>query len=93
MSVFYLVIAVVRPRLFGGLSVSTTLYTYHAAELPAPSIRQFQNVFELRRYCTTAAQAKQWARYLIKTYRSKPEQHNNQLALFQVSRSGRSCRS
>ena len=85
MSVFYLVIAVIRPLLFGGRSVSLKHYIHTGHTLPPPSLEQYGNVFELRRYFTSPKTAKKWGKYLISTYRitpAQPAQQGEQLTLF-----------
>jgi hypothetical protein len=86
MSVFYLVIAVVRPLLFGGRSVSLKHYIHTGQTLPPPSLKQYGNLFELRRYFTSLPAAQKWGNYLITTYRITPsqpaQQEGEQLLLF-----------
>ena len=81
MSLFHLVIAVIRPRLFGGRCVSVKFYSHSAAVMPPPKMARFGNTFELRRYFTSRSKAKKWARYLIATHRIKPAP-SGQLLLF-----------
>jgi len=85
MSVFYLVIAVIRPLLFGGRSVSLKHYIHTGHTLPPPTMEQYGNIFELRRYFTSPITAKKWGKYLISTYRitpAQPAQQGEQLFLF-----------
>ena len=85
MSVFYLVVAVVRPLLFGGRSVSLKHFIHTGQTLPPPSMEQYGNIFELRRYFTSPTTAKKWGSYLISTYRimpAPPAQQGEQLLLF-----------
>jgi hypothetical protein len=82
MSVFYLVIAVIRPLLFGGRSVSLKHYIHTGQTLTPPSMEQYGNVFELRRYFTSPITAQKWGSYLISTYRITPAQKGEQLLLF-----------
>jgi hypothetical protein len=72
MSVFYLVVAVVRPLLFGGCSVSLKHYIHTGHTLPPSSMEQYGNVFELRRYFTSPITAKKWGKSMNSIPKKKP---------------------